>query len=165
MSRKRSSTQSRSAARLAAVQALYEMDMAGASTDAILAEFITDRWTAIGPELPSTPDRALLVDLVEGVAARIGELDVAIGDALADAWTVDRLEAVLRAILRAGVYELTCMPNVPQKVVINEYVDLAHAFYSGKEPGLVNAVLDHIGHHVRAGAALPDDQDDARTNG
>ena len=75
----------------------------------------------------------------------------AIEEALTGGWTLPRLEILLRVILRAGAYELCCQPDVPAKVVINEYVEIAHAFFAGKEPGLVNAVLDRLASRLRGG--------------
>lgn len=141
----------RAAARLAAVQALYEMDIAGAKADPVLVEFMQSRWKSSpdGGALPP-PDASFLGELVRGVEGRLEEIDALIGGALSENWPMDRLEAVLKAILRAGVFELLALEEVPAKVVINEYVDLAHAFFAGKEPGLVNAVLDHLARSLRS---------------
>lgn len=155
----------RSAARLAAVQALYEIDIVGAPPDSVLIEFMAKRWT-VDPETGERliggdakgrgsalmePDATLLGELVRGVAARLSELDAHIGPALSGEWTVARLEVLLRAILRAGVYELIAKPDVPAPVVITEYVDVAHAFFAGNEPALVNAVLDRLARALRPG--------------
>ncbi|MGF1640326.1 MAG: transcription antitermination factor NusB [Rhodospirillales bacterium] len=141
----------RRAARLAAVQAVYEMDIGGASAEAVLGEFLAKRWTDAhgGGELPA-PDGDFLARLVRGVAERRSELDAAIESALTGTWTVDRLEVLLRAILRAGAYELVAVPEVPTNAAISEYVDVAHAFFPGREPGLVNAVLDRLAQTLRA---------------
>ncbi len=141
----------RRAARLAAVQALYEMDIAGAKADPVLVEFMQSRWKSAAEDgdVPP-PDDSFLGDLVRGVEGRLGEIDALIGDALSEKWPMDRLEAVLKAILRAGAYELLALDDVPAKVVINEYVDLAHAFFVGKEAGLVNGVLDHLARSLRS---------------
>ena len=141
----------RSSARLAAVQALYLMDMTGAPVDKVLDDFLRH---GLGSEPEAEerlaiPDPLLFTDILRGAAARGGELDAMVAQALSGDWSAERLENVLRAILRAGAYELTARPDVPMKVVISEYVDLAYAFYSGPEPGLVNAVLDRIGKVVR----------------
>jgi N utilization substance protein B len=159
----------RSAARLAAVQALYEMDVAGADADDVLEEFLQKRWrlgrageapegggeeleTPDSGEEPLTdPDEEWLGDLVHGVATRREELDGFIGLALSSGWTVDRLETLLRVILRAGAYELAKKPDVPAAVVITEYLDVAHAFFEGKETSLVNGVLDHLARELRPG--------------
>lgn len=148
----------RSSARLAAVQALYEMDMTGIAAASVIDEFLRKRWIpAPGssgdgeddlPDLPA-PDASLLSDLVRGVDARRTDLDGMIGPALSGDWTVDRLEVLLRAILRAGAFELLSMSEVPARVVINEYVNVAKAFFDDSKPGLVNGVLDKLAHVLR----------------
>jgi len=146
----------RTAARLAAVQAIYEMELAERSADAVLKDFAAQRWAAAGvvestdaPEPRLDPDATFLGDLVRGVAARRPDLDGMISAALSAEWPLDRLEAVLRAILRAGAYELFARQDVPFKVVVSEYVNVAHAFFEATETGLVNAVLDRIGRLLR----------------
>ncbi len=160
----------RSAARLAAVQALYEMDMAGAAADPVLREFLLSRWTNTenggddigGQETGglAEPDDELLFALVHGVGDRCAELDGLIAPALSAKWTLERLEAVLRAVLRAGTFELLVLTNVPPRVVISEYVDVAHAFFSGGEPGFVNSVLDHLARKLRAREMAAKEDDD-----
>lgn len=140
----------RSAARLACVQALYEIDVSGASSDPVLREFLTDRWKNAGSELAAAePDGAFLADLVRGVCTASPLLDREINAAL-DEWSLERLEVLLRAILRAGAFELAERPDIPSRVVINEYVDVTHAFFAGKETALVNAVLDRLSRILRA---------------
>lgn len=142
----------RSAARLAAVQALYQMDVSGKGVIDALAEFEAF-W--IGREVegiafsPSDTDffRAILTGVVENQRP----IDQKIDAALAAGWPLTRIEAVLRAILRAGTFELMYRKDVPVRVVITEYVDLTHGFYGDDEPGLVNAVLDAIAREVRPG--------------
>ena len=149
----------RSAARLAAVQALYEMDLADAGPDAVLEEFLQKRWRQgredADPDDRSdamvAPDNNWLRELVHGVASQREELDGLIGPALSGEWTVKRLEALLRVILRAGAFELKSKPNVPANVVISEYLDVAHAFFEDNETSLVNGVLDHLARELRAG--------------
>lgn len=144
----------RSAARLAAVQAIYEMEVAGTSPDRVIAAFLTNRWDQGGQDQEmAKPDPVLLAEVIRGVAARREAIDVSIDAALADRFTTARLEALLLAILRAGAYELSSSPEVPAKVVINEYLDIAHAFFTGKEPGLVNAVLDRMAIALRSDEA------------
>jgi N utilization substance protein B len=140
----------RSAARLAAVQALYEMDMAGAEADDVLEDFLKKRWRFDDGSL-TEPDGGWLDDLVHGVAMRRDELDGFIGQALSGEWTLDRLETLLRVILRAGAYELAEKPDVPAAVVITEYLEVAHAFFEGREASLVNGVLDHVARDLRTG--------------
>ncbi len=143
-------TSARSAARLAAVQALSQMDMAEVGTAAALAD-MHRRDGAVSDDAQAgvAVDEAMLKDLVEGVTGRREEIDGRIAAHLAEGWSFDRLEVVLRAILRAGTYEIVARPDVPLRVAINEWVDLAHAFYAGKEPGFVNGVLDRIGRDAR----------------
>lgn len=136
----------RSAARLAAVQALYSMEITGVTAEQALTE-LHER-AAAEPDL-AEPDATLVGLLVHGATAEGGALDELIGRSLSRDWTVDRLEAVLRAILRAGAFELKARPQTPARVAISEYVDVAHAFYAGPEPGLVNAVMDKLARLLR----------------
>ncbi len=140
----------RRAARLAAVQALYQMELGGANADQVIAEFDRHR---LGREIEGQSfgeaDRKLFADLVRGVAIGVTDLDSMIAACLSAEWAVERLEAVLRAILRAGAYELSERHDVPPRVVISEYVDLADAFFGGREPGLVNGVLDCVARAIR----------------
>lgn len=142
----------RSVARLAAVQALYQIDLSGAPPAAVVAEFQKHR---LGREQDGEnygeADTALFADIVTGTIARQADLDRALSGALTADWPLERLETVLRAVLRAGAYELAARTDVPARVVISEYLDIAHAFFSGKEPGLVNGVLDRIAHVLRPG--------------
>jgi len=146
----------RTAARLVGVQALYEMEMAGVGADQVLQEFLTKRWSkgADREDLRaasaiSGADTEFLGELVQGVASREAELDALIAPFLSGDWVPERIEVILRAILRAGAYELLAKPDVPPRVVITEYVDVAHAFYDGKEPGFVNAIMDRLAKHLR----------------
>lgn len=141
----------RTAARLAAVQALYQMEMSGLSAEAVVREFGRHR---LGQEIDGASygeaDRTLFADLVRGVTADRAEVDRLIGTALSTEWVVERLETILRAILRAGAYELARRPDVPPRVIINEYVGIADAFFSEKETGLVNGVLDRLARTLRS---------------
>jgi transcription antitermination protein NusB len=142
----------RSAARLAAVQALYQMDVSGKGVIDALAEFEAF-W--MGREVegiafqPSDPD--FFRSILSGVVENQRPIDQRIDAALAAGWPLTRIEAVLRAILRAGAFELMFRKDVPVRVVISEYVDVAHGFYGEDEPGLVNAVLDTVAREVRPG--------------
>jgi transcription antitermination protein NusB len=140
----------RTAARLAAVQALYQIELAHAAPDSVIAEFIHHR---LGRESDAEDfgegDPVLFEDLVRGTVARQEELDRLIGEALTPDWPLQRLETVLRATLRAGAFELLAREDVPAAVVISEYLDIAHAFFAGKEPGLVNGVLDKLTRSLR----------------
>ncbi|MGC1779422.1 MAG: transcription antitermination factor NusB [Xanthobacteraceae bacterium] len=141
----------RGAARLAAVQALYQMDIAGSGLNEIMAEFET-HW--LGGEVEGVQYRpaevAYFRDIVGGVVREQGRLDRQIDAALSRGWPLKRIEAILRAVLRAGAYELACRSDVPARVVTSEYVDIAGAFVDKEETGMVNAVLDQLGHELRA---------------
>jgi transcription antitermination protein NusB len=140
----------RTVARLAAVQALYQIDLSGAKPEAVIAEFVKHR---LGREVDGQnygeADATLFADIVRGTAARREDLDRAISDVLTPDWPLVRLETVLRAILRAGAYELVHRPDIPPRVSISEYTMVAHAFFAGKEPGLANGVLDKLGRNLR----------------
>ena len=142
----------RSAARLAAVQALYQMDVSAKSVIDIFAEFETF-W--IGREVEGIEfqpsDLSFFRDIVSGVVENQRPIDQRVDAARAAGWPLKRVEAVLRAILRAGTFELMYRKDVPARVVITEYVDVTHSFYGEDEPGLVNAVLDNLTREVRAG--------------
>lgn len=140
----------RRAARLAAVQALYEIDLAGITADSAILSLSGDRWWTGGDDAAIVdPEPKLFAELVRGVSARLAEIDAIVVAGLSDDWPFARLEDVLRQILRAGVYELLAKPDVPPRVAISEYVDLTHAFFVEREPGLVNAVLDKVARVLR----------------
>jgi transcription antitermination protein NusB len=140
----------RGAARLAAVQALYQMDLAGTGLNEILAEF-ESHW--LGGEVEGAQYRPAEVtffrDIVGGVVRDQTRLDPQIDAALTRGWPLKRIEAILRAVLRAGCYELACRRDVPARVVMAEYVDVASAFVDDNETGMVNAVLDELAHQLR----------------
>jgi N utilization substance protein B len=140
----------RGAARLAAVQALYQMDIASTGLNEILAEF-ESHW--IGQEVEGEQylpaEAAFFRDVVGGVVREQRKLDPLVDDALAKTWPLKRIEAILRAVLRAGAYELDHRRDVPARVVVSEYVDVAHAFVERDETGMVNAVLDQIARKLR----------------
>src|SRR5690348_10124161 len=140
----------RGAARLAAVQALYQMDIAGAGLNDIFAEF-ESHWLGNEVEgekyLPA--EAAFFRDVVSGVVRDQKKLDPLIDEALSKGWPLKRIEAILRAVLRAGAYELQHRKDVPGRVVVSEYVDVANAFVDREETGMVNAVLDQIGRQFR----------------
>ncbi|MBI3446162.1 MAG: transcription antitermination factor NusB [Magnetospirillum sp.] len=140
----------RSAARLAAVQVLYQMEMTGVEAEQALKD-AKDRRSEEPRGRMADPDTSLLGQVVRGVSAGLEAIDLQVGQSLSGEWTVDRLEAILRAILRSGAWELSARPQTPARVCISEWVDVAHAFYSGPEPGLVNAVLDRLAQSLRSG--------------
>jgi transcription antitermination protein NusB len=140
----------RGAARLAAVQALYQMDIAGAGINDVFAEF-ESHW--IGGEVEGDKylpaEAAFFRDIVSGVVRDQTRLDPLIDDALSRGWPLKRIDAILRAVLRAGAYELEHRKDIPGRVVVSEYVDVANAFVDREETGMVNAVLDQIGRQFR----------------
>jgi N utilization substance protein B len=140
----------RGAARLAAVQALYQMDVAGTPLNEILAQF-ESYW--IGREVEGEQylpaEAAFFRDVVGGVVREQRRVDPMIDAALQRGWPLKRIEAVLRAALRAGAYELEHRKDVPARVIVSEYVDVAHAFVEKDETGLVNAVLDQLARELR----------------
>ena len=144
-------SRSRSAARLAAVQALYQQDMEGTPVPRLLREFHDHRLGAtIGDETYHDAERDFFDDIVSGADARREEIDGLIANRLAQGWTLERLDRPMRAILRAGAYELIARPDVPVGSVISEYIDVAHAFYDKRESGFVNGLLDAIAKETRS---------------
>lgn len=141
----------RSAARLAAVQGLYQMDLTGKGVLEVLAEF--ERFW-IGQEIEGDQykpaERGLFRTIVQGVLEHQIELDRAADRILSDGWPLQRVEALLRAVLRAGAFELIYARDVPVKVVVSEYVDIASAFLDKEEVGMANAVLDKLAREKRA---------------
>jgi transcription antitermination protein NusB len=141
----------RGAARLAAVQALYQMDIAGTGLNDILAEF-ESHWLGREVEgdqyLPA--EAAFFRDVVTGFVNEQRRLDPVIDKALESSWPLKRVETILRAVLRAGAFELDQRPDVPARVVVSEYVAVAHAFVDRNETGMVNAVLDVLARRLRA---------------
>jgi transcription antitermination protein NusB len=143
---------SRRAARLAAVQALYQQEMEATPIAQLLHEFHTHRLGAkIGDVRYHPAETAFFDDVVKGVDARRAEIDAAIGAALASSdWTIDRLDRPMRQILRAGTYELLARPDVRTRSVITNYLDVADGFYEERERGFVNGVLDAVAKALRS---------------
>jgi len=145
-----SRAQLRSSARLAAVQALYQMEIAGTDLSDVLAEYEGLR---IGQELEGEhyreADRDFFRDLVSGVVREQRPVDRRVDAVLRAGWPLTRLDAIVRAILRAGAYEIAYRTDVPPRVTISEYVDVAKAFFGVEEPRLVNGVLDRLAHDLR----------------
>ena len=151
MSRTTNRTQARAAARLAAVQALYQHEMEGMPIPALLHEFHNHRLGATIEDAEyAEADVDFFDDLVKGATARAGEIDLAIERKLASGWTLARLDKPMKALLRAGTYELMARRDVPVAATISEYVDVAKAFYERRETGFVNGLLDGIAKDVRA---------------
>jgi N utilization substance protein B len=140
----------RSSARLAASQALYQMEITGKGLNDLLAEFET-HW--IGQEIEGdtymAADAAFFRDVVSGVLNDQLPIDRSLDDTLAQGWPLRRVEALMRAILRAALYELRNRPDVPARVVVTEYVDVAAAFFGPEESGMINAVLDALARQTR----------------
>lgn len=152
-----SKADARHAARLGAVQALYQMEMSGGGAEEVAQEFAEHRFG----ELPVPPDGDFFIAIVGGVPQHQVEIDRAIAASLSEKWRLERVDSILRAILRCGVFELVARRDVPAKVVIDEYVAVADAFFGGDEPGFVNAALDTIARRKRApefGLPVPDDE-------
>ena len=147
-------SRSRSAARLAAVQALYQQEMEGTPLARLIQEFHDHR---LGAKIEDAQyvdaERDFFDDLVTGVDARRDDIDAAITAHLAKGWSLERLDRPMCAILRAGAYELIARSDVPVGSVISEYVDVAHAFYDKRESGFVNGLLDAIAKQARAAPA------------
>ncbi|MGE5368349.1 MAG: transcription antitermination factor NusB [Chloroflexota bacterium] len=139
----------RTRARLAAVQALYQMDMTQRDLSVVLEEFLNHRFQTV--EIYAGADRGFFRDIVMGAAERQSEIDPQIGAHLAQGWRLSRIDSILRAILRSGVYEIIARCDVPARAVINEYVEIAHDFFGGEEPAVVNGVLDRVAREKRQG--------------
>lgn len=140
----------RTAARVAAVQALYQMDMAGTDLNSVIEEFVSMRFPrAPGDEAAAGADATFFTELLRGVLRRQRDIDPLVDQQLAEGWRLKRIDAIVRAILRAGVFELMERPDVPVRVVINEYINVAHSFFSDEEPKVVNGVLDKLARRLR----------------
>jgi N utilization substance protein B len=146
----KSGSLSRSRARLAAVQALYQMDLAETDLGAVLQEFSANPLVddAEGNGL-GQPDADHLARVLKGVVARQREIDPLIDQQLATGWRLVRIDSIVRAILRAGLFELMELTDIPPSVVISEYVEVTNAFFEGEEPKVVNGVLDALARKLR----------------
>jgi N utilization substance protein B len=141
---------SRSVARLAAVQALYQMEVSNIGVEHVIREFAEHRFDRdVEGVTLAEADEAFFAELVRGVVAEQAQIDAAVARRLAANWRLERLDATVRAILRAGAYELARRPDVPTEVVIDEYVELAKSFFEGPEPGFVNGALDAVAQDTR----------------
>ncbi len=142
----------RSASRTGAVQALYQMDLAKTDINAVIVEFVEDRFKNADDDNPiKGADPIFFAEILRGVVRLQRDIDPDVDSQLAKGWRLVRVDSILRAILRAGAFELLERPDVPARVVINEYIEVAHAFFDGDEPKVVNGVLDRIARRVRAG--------------
>ena len=141
----------RQAARLAAVQALYQWQEGEHGPTEIVDQFLNVRTSEAGEGgMRRDADKPLFKDVVEGTVAHKDELEEIVSAALAQGWTWARIDRLVRAILLAGAYELVHRKDVPPRVAINEYVEIAHAFYDQGEPSFVNSVLDRVGRQTRS---------------
>ena len=140
----------RTVARLAAVQALYQMEVASVGVEAVIREFTDHRFgRELGDATLADADEAFFAEVVRGVVAAQAEIDAAIARRLAQGWRLERVDATVRAILRSAAFELTRRADVPAEVVIDEYVELAKSFFEGSEPGFVNGALDALARDAR----------------
>ena len=140
----------RRVSRTSAVQALYQMEVSGVTNAQVVKEFLDHRFGYADEPGMVHADESYFEDIMAGVVANQDEIDTAIGKHLAEKWPLRRLDATLRALLRSATYEIMRRPDVPGIVIIDEYMAIATDFFSGKEPGLVNGVLDKIAKSVRA---------------
>ena len=140
----------RSSARLVAVQALYQIEASAAKSLIVVQEFVDHRiGETIDDAAFATADGEFFKDIVLGVEQRAEEIDEQVRSSLSKDWSLERIESVARAVLRAGTYEILARPDVPTSVIINEYVDVTKAFYEDSTPGFVNGVLDKIAKNNR----------------
>jgi len=139
----------RRAARMAAVQALYQMDVGEAKSGTVVKEFIEHRFGFEGEKDLKAADEDFFIDIVEGVVKYQEDIDKNISDNLSAKWSLKRLDLTLRAIMRAGSYEIIRRPDVPALVIIDQYVSIAGDFFEGKEPGFVNGALDKMAKQTR----------------
>ena len=142
--------QARSVARLAAVQALYQMEVSGAGAETVVREFSDHRFGAdLEGQSLADADEAFFAEIVRGVVEAQVDIDKAIARRLAANWRLDRIDATARAILRCGAFELIRRADVPTEVAIDEYVEIAKSFFEGPEPGFVNGCLDALARDER----------------
>ena len=140
----------RSGARLAAVQALYQMEQTEQSVRSVIADFLEDRLGLNDEGEPiEEADPDIFRAIVDGVVERQEAIDAAIMKRLAEGWKIERLDATSRAILRAGVYELIAEIGLPSQIILDEYVSIAHAFFEGTEPKFINGLLDAVSRDIR----------------
>lgn len=146
----------RSVARLAAIQALYQMEVSGVGVEAVIREFADHRFdrgvegdAATEGDMMASADEGFFAELIRGVVENQREIDAAVIKRLASGWRLERIDATVRAILRSGAFELAHRPDVPTEVVIDEYVELTKSFFEGPEPGFVNGALDAVARDVR----------------
>ena len=143
-------SQARSVARLAAVQALYQMEASSAGVETVVREFTDHRFDRdLEGEALAAADEAFFAEIVRGAVAEQGPIDRAIARRLATGWKLERIDATLRGILRAGAFELMHRRDIPVEVVIDEYLEITKSFFEGPESGFVNGALDAIARDER----------------
>lgn len=155
----RKGSEARHAARIAAVQALYQMEMTGGGAEETLAEFTEHRFS----DFDIAPDADFFAAILRGVPQHQVEIDRSIAGALAANWSLSRIDSTLRAVLRCGLYEMVARRDVPARTVIDEYIGVTRAFFEGDETGFINGVLDRLARRKRAkefGLPVPDDEPD-----
>ena len=135
----------RRSARLAAVQALYQMELTGEDAGTVAQEFIDHRFS----DSPARPEENLFRAIVDGVPRRQVAIDRAVAAALNENWRLQRIDSIVRAVLRGAAWELVDRPDIPARVVIDEYIEIARAFSDEEHCAFVNAVLDRIAHAER----------------
>lgn len=142
---------SRTAARLAAVQALYQMDMVATDANQVVREFMEHRMGEVAEKTGAEKtDHAYFKDIVLGVVGDQRTLDPVLNAHLAEGWHLSRIDSILRAILRSAAYEITKRDDVPAKIIIDEYLNIAHAFFDEEEPKVVNGILDRLARAQRS---------------
>jgi N utilization substance protein B len=140
----------RALARLAAVQALFQVEQGEHTVEEVIDQFLATRaQESDEAAMPVDADRAFFAELVEGAASHRNDIEPLVAESLGPSWTMARIDRLVRVVLLAGVYELRHRVDVPARVVINEYVEIAHAFYGEREPGFVNSVLDRLARRLR----------------
>ena len=148
----RKARNARHAARLAAVQALYQMDMAGTGHNEVIHEFTEFRFKSAeyASDADSRADATFFSEIVSGAVRRQRDIDPEVDQQLAQGWRLVRVDSTLRAILRSAMYELLDRPDVPVRVVINEYIEIARDFFGEDEPKVVNGILHNLAQRFRA---------------
>ncbi|MAI46462.1 MAG: transcription antitermination factor NusB [Hyphomicrobiaceae bacterium TMED74] len=148
----RKARNARHAARLAAVQALYQMDMAGTGHNDVIHEFTEFRFRCAEyvSDADSRPDATFFSEIVSGAVRRQRDIDPEVDQQLAQGWRLVRVDSTLRAILRSAMFELLDRPDVPVRVVINEYIEIARDFFGEDEPKVVNGILHNLAQRFRA---------------
>jgi transcription antitermination protein NusB len=141
----------KSAARLAAVQALYLMDFTGDKAAATIQDFVNKKMPVdADAPIPTDFDEALFSSIVHNTLERLSDIDQMLSGSLDAKWPLERLEKILKSILRAGAGELLTQTKTETAIIINDYMNVAHSFFAGKEPALVNAVLDNVSKSLRS---------------